>query len=60
MGFPMTGRLAAAGFALKVYDLDRREGILPCTIIGMALFGRSFQARQKMAIDFSGSRRGRL
>ncbi len=24
MGFPMAGRLAAAGFALKVYDLDRR------------------------------------
>jgi 3-hydroxyisobutyrate dehydrogenase len=24
MGFPMAGRLAAAGFALKVYDLDRK------------------------------------
>lgn len=24
MGFPMAGRLAAAGFALQVYDLDRR------------------------------------
>lgn len=24
MGFPMAGRLAAFGFALKVYDLDRR------------------------------------
>lgn len=24
MGFPMAARLAAAGFALKVYDLDRR------------------------------------
>ena len=24
MGFPMAGRLAAAGFALKVYDVDRR------------------------------------
>ena len=24
MGFPMAGRLAAAGFALKVFDLDRR------------------------------------
>lgn len=24
MGFPMAGRLAAAGFSLKVYDIDRR------------------------------------
>jgi 3-hydroxyisobutyrate dehydrogenase len=24
MGFPMAGRLAAAGFTLKVYDIDRR------------------------------------
>jgi 3-hydroxyisobutyrate dehydrogenase-like beta-hydroxyacid dehydrogenase len=24
MGFPLGGRLAAAGFPLKVYDIDRR------------------------------------
>ena len=59
MGVVMAGRLAAAGFAVKVLDLGPLGlGVLPCTIIGMAPFGRSFQARQEMAIDFSGSRPG--